>query len=59
MPYYSDISMIGKHFLVRSLASPRIKRQYTVTNCMKEEVYQEYLRVIRERLDYGSNSPFN
>lgn len=34
--FYSDINMIGKHFLVRSLNNKHINRHYTVANCMEE-----------------------
>jgi hypothetical protein len=34
LTYYKDISMIGKHFLVRHLKNPSIKRHYTLSNSM-------------------------
>ena len=49
--YYSDISMIGKHFLVTAETNMNVKRHYTICNCMKSEVYNEYLRVIKEGIE--------
>jgi len=44
--YYSDISMIGRHFVVSNSLFPDKLRQYTICNCMEKSVYQEYLRLI-------------
>lgn len=44
--FYKDVKMIGKHYLVRSKKHPKIKRQYTITNCMRSVVHAEYMRVI-------------
>ena len=35
--------MVGKHFLVYSSAAPRIKRQYTICNSMRQDVKVELL----------------
>jgi hypothetical protein len=59
MPYYSDIQMIGKHFLVRNIKKPRVKRQYTLCNCMKPELYLEYLRVLKEGYERGHANPIH
>ena len=37
--FYSDLSMAGKHYLVRSLAHPSVLRHYTVSNSMKPDIY--------------------
>lgn len=42
--YYSQVSMIGKHFVLRSLdRHVDVKRQYTVSNCMRPEIYSQYI----------------
>ena len=51
--HYSDISIIGKHFLVKSLKKSGVKRHYTVSNCMQKEVYDDYIRVL------NNGGPFN
>lgn len=45
--FYSDISMIGKHYLVRMTTMPKVKRHYTISNCMKKEVFNEYMSAIK------------
>jgi hypothetical protein len=44
--YYSDLSMLGRHFLVYSKEFPEKRRQYTMCNCMQKDVYLEYKKVI-------------
>lgn len=44
--HFKSIEMLGKHYLVCSLTHPNVKRHYTISNCMKPAVYDEYLRVI-------------
>lgn len=38
--------MIGKHYLVKKVNDPNVSRHYTISNCMKIDVYEEYIRVI-------------
>lgn len=45
--YYNDLSILGKHYLVRSLGNARIFRHYTIANCMVPDVYQELVRVMK------------
>lgn len=40
--------MIGKHYLMSEVGRHRIKRQYTVANCMGREVYASYLRLLKD-----------
>ena len=47
--HYNDINMIGCHFLVQSDDSDK-KRHYTVCNCMRNEVYSDYMRIIKSFL---------
>jgi hypothetical protein len=56
--YYSEIDMIGKHFLVTSESNINVKRHYTICNCMKSEVYNEYLRVMKEFKENGKAGHF-
>lgn len=46
-PPSTSISTIGKHYLVRSIDHPSVRRHYTISSCMKKEAYDEYLRVIK------------
>jgi len=46
--YYKSLATIGKHYLVNNILSPNVKRHYTVTNCLNNGAYQEYLKVIKE-----------
>jgi hypothetical protein len=46
--YNKSLDFLGKHYLIRNSANPRVKRHYTITNCMKKEVYKEYMRIIKE-----------
>ena len=32
--WFSDVQMIGKHFLIYSRSIPDVKRHYTICNCM-------------------------
>ena len=38
--YYSDLAMMGRHFLVSSKRQPRIKRHYTICSVMRPELLQ-------------------
>jgi hypothetical protein len=44
--YYSDLSTLGKHYVVNNTLFPYKKRQYTICNCMEKTVYSEYVKVI-------------
>jgi len=44
--YYSDLSNLGKHYVVNNTLFPDKKRQYTICNCMEKTVYSEYVKVI-------------
>lgn len=39
--WYSDLSMIGRHFLVYSQTHPMVKRHYTICSTMGEVVLNE------------------
>ena len=42
--FYQDLSMVGKHFLVTAIGTHvSAKRQYTICNCMKPQVYNAYV----------------
>ena len=43
--WYSDPTMIGRHFLVYSAAAPRIKRQYTICSSMNPAVMSVLLNL--------------
>jgi hypothetical protein len=38
--------MIGKHYLVKRVSAPNVNRHYTISNCMRKDVYEEYIRII-------------
>ncbi len=44
--YYSDLSTLGKHYVVFNSLFPEKKRQYTICNCMEKTVHAEYIRII-------------
>lgn len=37
--YFKGVKMIGKHFLMNSVMDRRVKRQYTICNCLTKEIY--------------------
>lgn len=37
--YYSDVQMIGKHFLVHHNKKHAVKRHYTICNCLEPNAY--------------------
>lgn len=41
LPASTDVTAIGRHFLVRSFTNPRVSRHYTVCTSMKKEIYEE------------------
>lgn len=43
--WYSDIDMIGRHYLVYSDALVHIKRQYTICCAAEPKLYKELLKV--------------
>lgn len=46
-PASTSVETIGKHYLLRSLNNPKVRRHYTVSQCMRLETYQEYIGLIR------------
>lgn len=47
-PPSTSLETIGKHYLIRSLNNPNVRRHYTISSCMKKSTYQEYIRAIEE-----------
>ena len=56
--WYNDPSMIGCHFLVFSVRSPNVKRQYTVCSTMQEHIYQDLISMANQILE-GRSLKFN
>ncbi len=56
--YYPDLARIGKHFLVHSNKDTKVRRHYTVSNCMRKDVYEEYIRVFKE-IQAGKSTMFD
>ena len=52
--------MIGKHYLVRCLSTnARVRRHYTISNCMNLEVFNEYIRCLEEHKTTGACKRFD
>ena len=49
--WYSDLRMIGRHFLVSSKRHPKIKRHYTICSCMRPELMKELLKLAQDALN--------
>jgi len=43
--WYSELAMIGRHFLVSSRRFPKIKRHYTICSTMRPELHKELLKL--------------
>lgn len=43
--WYSDLAMVGRHFLVSSKRFPKIKRHYTICSCMRPEILQALINL--------------
>jgi hypothetical protein len=41
--HYSDLQMIGKHYLINETSKHLVRRHYTIANCMRKEVYEKYI----------------
>lgn len=53
------MKFLGKHYNIQSLDKTNLMRQYTIANCMQIDVYNEYLRVLKEGLELGYAREFN
>lgn len=42
--YYSNIQMIGKHYLMNELDQPMLRRHYTICNVLDPHVHSHYLK---------------
>lgn len=49
--WYSDLGMIGRHFLVSSKRFPKIKRHYTICSCMRPELMNAFLKLAHDVLN--------
>ena len=49
--WYSDMGMIGRHFLVYSKRFPKIKRHYTICSCMRPELMNALLKLAHDVLN--------
>ena len=45
-PPSTSVETMGKHYLVRSFNHPNVRRHYTISSCMKQDTYNEYVRAI-------------
>lgn len=44
--YYRDIQMIGKHYVIHDSMHHKVKRHYTIANCMQAAQYAKYIELI-------------
>lgn len=51
--WYSDLGMIGRHFLVSSKRHPKIKRHYTICSSMRPELMTELLKLALDALNHN------
>lgn len=56
--WYSDLAMMGRHFLVSSKRFPKIKRHYTICSSMRPELFQELISLAQDALS-GKQIEFN
>jgi hypothetical protein len=52
--YYPGLSMIGKHFTVRSLENKKVTRHYTVSNAMRPEFIHELSKQLSDEVSRSS-----
>jgi hypothetical protein len=45
------LDSIGKHYLFSSKLDHSLKRHYTVSNCMRRDIYLEYENAISQALN--------
>ena len=43
-PKSTDVSCIGRHYLIRSVNMPHVKRQYTLCQSLQQNVYDDLLQ---------------
>mmetsp|Transcript_33937 Transcript_33937/g.25007 ORF Transcript_33937/g.25007 Transcript_33937/m.25007 type:complete len:160 (+) Transcript_33937:1146-1625(+) len=48
--FYSDIDMIGRHYLLNAVDNPRVKRHYTISNVMRKDVYEHVVAMLQGKL---------
>eukprot|EP00347_Sterkiella_histriomuscorum_P024123 403332230 len=48
LPASTDVTAIGRHFLIRSFTNSKVKRHYTVCTSMKKEIYDELCGAIQQ-----------
>lgn len=46
-PSSTDYFSFGMHYLLKSHGMPKVRRHYTISSCMREETYKEYLNAIQ------------
>ncbi|MFS8160341.1 MAG: cytochrome b5 domain-containing protein [Candidatus Roizmanbacteria bacterium] len=52
--FHPDIAEMGKHYMVRCMSLPKVRRNYTISNAMRKHVYDEYVNTCREYVEKGS-----
>lgn len=58
-PASTSVDTIGKHYLLRNINNPKVRRHYTVSQCMRQNTYKEYLNLIKQFKDGERNFQFN
>jgi hypothetical protein len=54
--YHKKLEAIGRHYLICNDIYPSVKRHYTITNCMKKDIYFEYIRIMKDVLEKGKTT---
>jgi hypothetical protein len=57
--WYSDLSMIGRHFLIYSKAIPNVKRQYTICSAMRPDLHEQLIGAIKSVTSPEGDFEFN
>ena len=57
--WYNDPGMIGRHFLVFNVASPRVKRHYTICSSMQPVLHSELLKLAENIVSGDPNTDFD
>jgi hypothetical protein len=51
--FHPDISAMGKHYMVRCMSLPKVRRNYTISNAMRKHIYDEYINTCKQYAEKG------
>jgi len=49
--WYCDLNYVGRHFSIRSMKNPLVKRQYTISQCMEHRNLREIYSLVNQVLN--------